>query len=205
MIGSSGRVLIVTGMVHSGTTIVASLLAQHPQVSALTSGRWAWLYETLALCGAHPEETQRLERTLEATEGRVLLKAVWPEITPAWIVEHLPEARVVYCQKPFAQMRASWRKRTSLAGMEDWSEAALRRVYAQGMAEADAFARRCVHFTRFENAALVKAPQAALAALMSALGLGEVALDVSLVSADKNIREILGGTELWMSTHKTQS
>lgn len=186
-ISGSDRVIVVTGLVHSGTTIVAYLLGQHPEVKLLTSGAYKWMLETTAVGGSGSE----IEDALRATNRRVMVKVVWPELDLRWLRANLAGCSVLYCRKPFDAMARSWRKPTSLAQMEHLTDEEMQDVYNRANCDAALLEQHTGRFIVVDHPSILTDAQGTVANICNLLGVASYTFDCSRVSCTESIKDSL--------------
>lgn len=113
MIQGNERLIIILGMAHSGTTVIAYTLRQHPNIICCINGTEANLLENDWLLLRQTEPIQTILNN--HPEKKVLLKRPWNEIRhPAWMFREMPDAHYIYCFREFNSICKSWSKSTSL-------------------------------------------------------------------------------------------
>jgi hypothetical protein len=114
MIKGNDRLIIVLGMAHSGTTILAYVLKMHPDIECHINGPEAWLLENEWLKNKDAEPIQEI---LNNSDKRILLKRPWMEVwNGQWMREEMPDAKFIYCHRDFDAVSVSWTKPTSQIG-----------------------------------------------------------------------------------------
>lgn len=198
MIGND-RLIIVLGMLHSGTTILTHLLRQHPSIvlgqdepeDERAERNWSLENRWTALGEQAPIQCLLTEHPGK----RVLLKQVWyPWWCPQFLLNNAPEARYLYICKEPGQASASWRKPTSLAGdaLRLGDESSRSAYYDEYQQKADQFGESVAHFRRIRYADLLVSPQGTLQDAIVWAGLEPFEFDVSQVSVDIDIKVVLG-------------
>jgi hypothetical protein len=186
----SERLIIIVGMAHSGTSILAHVLRQHPSIVCAANGDMAWLLENDWLPN---EDTAAIAELLEANPGkRLLLKRPWIECDHSeWMARELPEARYLYCHRPFADMQASWKKKGSFVPPRlRWCKTHQRNTYNSALQKADDLAKRVGHFRYHDHNAFVADPNKVIQGTADWLGLPPFAFDLGDVGG-RNIKERL--------------
>jgi hypothetical protein len=192
MIVGNERLIIVLGMAHSGTTILAYVLKQHPQVLCFTDGTEAWLLEnTLLLCA----QTGSIQQLLnQYPNQRILLKRPWSCIRHAdWLEREMPNARYLYCVRPFEEIAQSWAKPTSFIDdhLRHSGIPHQRNFYRHCLERAMTLGTRVPYFRTVHHPDLVADPTRIMAETATWLKLSPWDFDVSEVSATKNIKDKL--------------
>ena len=180
------RPLIVLGMARSGTTIMARVLASHPDVELYTSGSESRLLE----CDELRREGRRLDadgQRLRAIVDRcgkkyLLLKRPWAEEDPLFFRRFLPDGRYIIMLRPRAEQIAAWR-RSPLSGWvhrapDDLCEAAYRR-FRRAVDEFEEIVEAPVLLMRLKY--LRKSPGLAASMAGEFLDLDASRFDVSMV------------------------
>jgi hypothetical protein len=192
MIIGNDRLIVVLGMAHSGTTIVAYILRQHPDVVVAVGGYEGWILENTWL---PREESQPIQNLLnENPDKRVLLKRPWNEVHhPEWMHREMPDATFIYCVRPFEAISQSWSRRNSFVDsrLRNGGVHYQRLFYQMSLAKGNAFGRTVQHFHVIENGSFIAKPAQTMQDIASWVGLAPWEFDVSTVSSDKNIKRIL--------------
>lgn len=194
MIEGSERLIVVLGMVHSGTTILTHILQQHPSVTlGLEPGgnepNWS-LENRWTVLG----ESEPIQDLLKAND-RVLLKSIWYSWwSPDFLVSECQSAKFLCINKPFGLIRESWTKATSLAdddlriGGEDFQQKAYDAITN---ASVD-FGKKVPAFKQVDYTDLLTNPEATILEVSNWLGLPQFDFDLSQVSSDIDIKKVLG-------------
>lgn len=110
------RLIIILGMAHSGTTILAYVLKQHPDILCCANGNESNILENDYLVS---EDTESIQRLLDTYPQRILLKRPWSEVWHAgWLRSEMPNARYIYCYRGFREIAASWAKPGSMVSSD---------------------------------------------------------------------------------------
>jgi hypothetical protein len=192
MLIGNERLIIIIGMAHSGTTILAYVLKQHPDVFCFTDGTEAWILENTLLLRARTEAIQQLLN--QHPTKRILLKRPWTTMRHAdWLEREMPNARYLYCLRPFEEIARSWAKPTSLVDdhLRHGGPTYQRNFYRHCLDRAMSFATKVPHFRTVHHPELVAEPKRIVEETATWLGLSGWTFDVSQVSATKNIRDLL--------------
>ena len=112
MIKNNEKIIVISGMAHSGTTILAYILQQHPEIYCFTNGDQACILENDLLLN---KQNETIEFVINSHfPKRILLKRPWTECKVLdWFSQELPNARFIYCYKAFEDITKSWCKPTS--------------------------------------------------------------------------------------------
>ena len=179
----SERLIIVIGMAHSGTTVLTHVLRQHPDIVLGSNGDMAWLLE----CDYLPDEdTKGIAELLDANPGkRLLLKRPWVETSHGdWMARELPEARYLYCVRPFDEIQASWKKKGSFVDSRlRWCESHQRNTYTSALQKAEDFSKRVAHFRYHSHTIFLADPNRVSSETADWLGLPPFQFDVSEVGS----------------------
>lgn len=192
MIEGNERLIIVVGMAHSGTTILAYLLQQHPDVVCCTDGTEAWILENTWLPLEQAEPIQQL--LAKFPDKRLLLKRPWNGVYHGdWMQREMPNARYLYCLRNFEEISKSWLKPNSFVDsrLRDGGPKYQREFYDMCFKEASAFGSRVSHFRPMPHEHLLNNPKRVMAMTTMWLGLSPWRFDVSKVSRTTNIKDFL--------------
>src|SRR5580700_6890848 len=109
------------------------------------------------------------------------------------MAREMPNARYVYCVRPFDEIAVSWSKPTSLAGEHLRSSPieSQRDFYRFCLDRATMFGFSVRHFTEVRLPEFVRNPSSVMATLACSLGLTHFDFDVSQVGRDKDIKQVL--------------
>lgn len=110
MISGNERLIIISGMAHSGTTILTYLIKQHPDLFCHTDGQESWLLENSLLFECNSDGIQNL---LNHNPKRIILKRTWCFKHYNWLNQQMPNAKYIYCLRDFDPISASWSKPNS--------------------------------------------------------------------------------------------
>jgi hypothetical protein len=105
MIKGNEKLIIICGMAHSGTTIVAHVIRQHPDFVLFNNGSMAFILENDFLLNANAQKIESLTQK----ENRVILKRPWIENNHTdWLIENMPNSYYLYCLKDKNSIIKSW-------------------------------------------------------------------------------------------------
>lgn len=189
---NSENIIVVTGMAHSGTTILTYLLQQHPEIVCYTDGGNHWILENDILS---LKDLLILNRLMGQDLGhRLLLKK--PGITNTnseWLQEHLSSAYYVYCLRPFDEIVKSWNKKTTMVDeqLRNKDKDFQRQCYNQFLENDLQFGSKVKNFSIVEHEELLVNPVQIMKTVIKFLGLKSWDFDVSEVSSTNNIKETL--------------
>lgn len=176
------RFLIIMGMAHSGTTILAKTLAQCSEIVPYVSGEASVLFENEELVNRNVEDVQRLKDFANSSPAKwIMLKRPWSELAPDFFREHFPRARYLCCLKSPEDQYHSWRKTDSL--VSDYMRESLTQqifYYAKHLLHASSFQwfSGCDNFRMMHYDFLLHHKETAFAELAKWLGL-DFKFDVS--------------------------
>ena len=190
MIKENERLIIVLGMAHSGTTILTYILSSHPDVELHTGGPESWLLENDWLL---QKEAKPIEKILNSTNKRILLKRPWSEVGDAdWFLEEMPNAKFVYCYRDFKDMAISWSKPTSFVAKElrNGGIELQKEFYYSYYNKANEFSSKIPNFYWHYHPNFVNMPNVIIQRMTRWLGLRRWAFNTDIVGG-KNIKDIL--------------
>ncbi len=191
MIPGNERLIIVCGMAHSGTTILTHILRQHPNIKLITNGNESWLLENDWLPN---EDSQAIANCLaENPNKRILLKRPWNVLHHGdWMAKEMPDAKFIYCDRPFSQIRKSWSKLTSLVDAKLRFDSNLQsEVYSKSVESLIGFSSRVNNIQIFPLTALMENPQEKVNRLTEWIGLSSFEFETSAVNGPLKIRTLL--------------
>ena len=114
MIKGNEKLIIICGMAHSGTTIVAHVIRQHPDFVLFNNGSMAFILENDFLLNANAQKIESLTQK----ENRVILKRPWIENNHTdWLIENMPNSYYGLSRQtpgrlwkqPFLSRQPTWR------------------------------------------------------------------------------------------------
>jgi hypothetical protein len=107
--------IAILGMAHSGTTVMASTLAQCPDLCLYTSGRQGWLLECDEIAPGKKWNAAKLKAVQAKHPNKeLLIKRPWAESQYEWWDEHFPDVKMICMIRPFVDVHASWTGKRSL-------------------------------------------------------------------------------------------
>ena len=192
MINHNERLIIVVGMAHSSTTIMTYLLKQHPDVYCHSIGTESWLFESDFLSNVKSDSIQNLlDNNLDK---RVLLKKPWNTSHHGeWMQREMPDARYLYCLRPFEDITISWSKSDSFMPDElrYCGRDCQKMFYEICLSKDLAFGESVSNFRISHYSDFVSNPIHTMNSIGDWLGLSEFKWDVSDVGVKKNIKASL--------------
>lgn len=192
MLAGHERLIVVFGMAHSGTTILAYLLSQHPEVRLATDGDEAWILENTWL---PLEQAEPIQAYLNEHPGRrALLKRPWACVhNAAFLKREMPNARFIYCYRDFDEIAESWSKPESLVNeqLRGGGRAFQRERYDDYWGQAHSFGESVPHFRDFLNRTLLESPQECMEELSTWLGLSPFRFNTSQVGMGRDVKRLL--------------
>jgi hypothetical protein len=194
MIKDNKRLLIITGLPHSGTTILTYILKQHPDILCYTDGNEGWILENDLLFSENSEE---IEKILERNSDKiVLLKRPLVEVKKSnWMKNEMPNAKYIYCYKTFEDINLSWTKPTSFVPkLKDASEIERKIFYTDSWNAAMQFGENLQYFKKIFYNNFLKNPNSIINDLINWINLIAYDFDYSEVSSSKNIKNIISNT-----------
>lgn len=192
MIISNERLIVVLGMAHSGTTILTYILKQHPNIFCGTNGMESWIFENDWLPRENPVPIQELINKYPTK--RILIKRPWNCVKHGkWMQDEMPNAKYLYCLRPFEEISVSWSKPTSFidislrnSSLED-KKTYYNMCYEKGIE----FGLRVQFFKVINNLDFIKNPEQVISDLSNWLELTPFKFNLSQVSSTKNIKQFL--------------
>lgn len=177
------RLIVVTGMPHSGTTIFTYILKQHPDIQLLANTipnlLESWFIDDINV----------LDQAIATTDKRYIMvkrpALIWEY--KKYLLEHMPNARFLYCLKSCKEAVNSWNKVTSVGGTAKDDNA-----YEKFMENVVDFEQKTQHFKYVCHASFVNNPIDVLNDIVDWLDLKRFNFDVSQVDESKNIKHVLG-------------
>jgi hypothetical protein len=100
-------IIFLSGMAHSGTTILTHLLRQHPSVYHQIDGKSVMFYESDLIF----DSKSLNELVLNNFGKKVLVKKPWVfGVNPNYFIDLFPDAYFICCLKSFEEASKSWSK-----------------------------------------------------------------------------------------------
>ena len=187
----SSRLIVIVGLVHSGTTILTHLLSQHSSIELGETGELGWTLEGPAL---YNEDTQSIKRMLSDCPDRLLLKLAWQEgFDISWMVRKIPDAKFLHIVKEFPVMCASWDKPTNLTTYElsHGTREYRKSFYDNGIKHLRVL-KGANSYREVPYVNLLSGPSEELDLVVKWLDLPKFEFNTSLVSPDIDIKVVLG-------------
>lgn len=189
MIKNSQNLVIICGMAHTGTTVIAHILRQHPGITLVNNGSMAYILENDYLLDA--DETA-IEQLL-AHGDRVLLKRPWVEYHQTdWLIQHFPDAYYIYCLKEKERTIKSWSAPNSYVSEEfrnrsyDEKSKAYDDCFDSAMRLKDGVNK----FISIDNGDVIEKPKEIFSNINHFLGLNPFEYDLSDISSSKPIKNL---------------
>lgn len=190
MIEGNHKLIIICGMAHSGTTIVAHILRQHPDFILFNNGSMGFILENDFLLNANAEKIA----TLAQKEKRIILKRPWVENNHTdWLIENMPNAYYVYCLKSKESIIKSWSAHNSYVNpkFRNSSYDEKSKSYDTCYASATKLKDKVKNFMIVENDKLISSPRKMFNDINIFLNAKEFNYDLSDVSSTKSIKSKL--------------
>lgn len=194
MIKDNKRLIIITGMPHSGTTILAYILKQHPDILCYTDGNEAWLLENDLLLSENSEDIEKILK--QNSDKIILLKRPLSEVKKAnWMKNEMPDAKYIYCYKTFDDINLSWTKPTSFCPeLRDTCESERKIFYTNSWNAAMQFGNNIQYFKEIFYSKFLENPSSIIKDLINWANLLPYDFDYSEISISKNIKDIILNT-----------
>lgn len=185
---SYDKLIVVTGMPHSGTTIFTYLLQQHPQIT-LFAHTIPKLLETWI---TDPDVLQLVNYFIARCGTHVLVKrpSLFVELGD-YLLANMPKAKYICCHRDFDQIVKSWSGPHCISATAKYSNDQLG-LYNTWMSIENYFCNRLPFCTSLHHADFVNDPQSVLNSITDWLQLERYVFDVSQVSLDeeKSIKKL---------------
>jgi len=189
MIDNNHRLIIICGMAHTGTTIIADILRQHPGNVLVKNGAMYWILENDYLLHANTEGICEL---LSEHKKRIILKRPWVEhLHTQWLTSQMPDAYYLYCKKDKEKTIKSWSRENSYVESELRNDS-----YEDKSAHYDACYKSAMElrnkvqkFLVVENEDVIQNPEKAFSDINKFLELPEFDYDLSEVSQSRSIKK----------------
>ncbi len=189
MIKENQNLVIICGMAHSGTTVIAHVLRQHPELTLFKNGSMSYILENDYLLEA---DERSIEKLLEGGD-RVILKRPWVEYHQTdWLIHNFPDAYYLYCIKEKERTIKSWSRPNSYVSDEFRSRSyeQLSEVFDHCYEIAMRIKDNVNHFYTLDNEEVIKNPESIFPSLNQFLNLGEFEYDLSDISSSKPIKNL---------------
>ena len=147
MIKNNEKIILICGMAHSGTTILAHLLRQNKCVFNYSSGVAGWVYETEIILNKNKKTLENL--LILNSDKKVLLKSPWVEFKRTkWMIENIPNAYYICCLKNFEDIKKSWQRKDSQVDqiLMNESEEYLKKTYDLSLEKSNFLASNVKNF-----------------------------------------------------------
>jgi len=189
-IGMETGLVIICGMAHSGTTIVAHILRQHPDFNLITNGLEKNLLENnFLLCN----DIDKI-KSLITQPYRTILKRPWVEARHTdWLIKNLPNAYYLYCLKSKDKIFESWSAENSNVNkfIRKYSKIEKNKLYDESLQSAMKLKENVKNFMIVENDELIINPHKVFRRINKFLNARDFTFDVSDVSATISIKSKL--------------
>jgi hypothetical protein len=107
------RIIVIFGMAHSGTTILAYVMSQHPKIVLHTNGpsHGSVVLESYSLHRRHKYDVKLIQQFVAAHPNNYcLFKQPHSEIAPDWFARVMPDAHYYCMMRPFDEIVHSWNR-----------------------------------------------------------------------------------------------
>ena len=193
MLDGHERLIFIDGMAHSGTTILAYVLRQHPDIFLFTNGGAQVVLESDDV--AHRRVGVLSSVLYSHTQKWVLVKRPWMiSAYRDWLIREIPKAKFIYCEREFDKIVKSWEKPTSFVAnsLREASREQKRLFHEIQTAVAHDFGRYVQHLNFVKHQAMLDNPKKTVDDIAEWLGLAPFEFDVSMVGEDKDIKAVIG-------------
>lgn len=180
------KLIIIDGTAHSGTTILAYCLRQHPDINVYTGGPEQKLLENDWL---RYKKLEPILKIVAEDPKYVLLKRPWTiKYNSQWLLENFLTAKFIYCTRNENDTIISWRSSGSMLSpeMKDLSKKAMQAMYHECNIIASAFSKQVPFFRYFDHATL---SQETLNELVAWLELPEFKFTIPTTNVKKLLRQ----------------
>lgn len=189
MIKDNSRLIIICGMAHTGTTIVADVLRQHPDNLIIKNGAMHWLLENDYLLEA---DTVGIESLLLVNKKRIILKRPWVEhLHTEWLISELPNAYYLYCKKNKEKTINSWSRSNSYVESELRNSTLKEKYdyYDDCCRSASKLQKNVERFHIVNNEEVIKNPISVFSGINNFLNQEKFDYDLSEISSSKSIKK----------------
>ncbi len=187
MINGNEKLIIICGMAHSGTTIVAHIIRQHPEFKLFNNGSMRHILENDFLLNANAEKIKDLTKE----EKRIILKRPWVESGRVdWLINNMPDAYYLYCLKDKEKIITSWSAKKSFVnpGFRNSSYEEKSKAYDECYRNAMKLKEKVKKFMIIKNDELLLSPRKMFDDINAFLDATEFSYDLSDVSSTKSIK-----------------
>lgn len=187
MINGNEKLIIICGMAHSGTTIVAHILRQHPDFTLFNNGSMSFILENDFLLDANTEKIASLIQK----EKRIVLKRPWVENHRTdWLIENMPESYYIYCIKNKESIIKSWSAPGSYVNpkFRNSSYEEKSKSYDTCYSSAMRLKEKVKNFMIVENEKLISSPRKMFNDINAFLNAKDFTYNLSDVSAANSIK-----------------
>lgn len=187
MINDDHKLIIICGMAHSGTTIIAFILRQNPDFVLFVNGQQRDVLENDLLM---QEDVKGIEE-INKKDKRIILKRPWieSEITD-WLIENMPNAYYIYSVKDKEENIKSWSKENAyvLKELKISSYEEKSKNYDKCYSDAMRLKENVKNFLIVENEKLIDDPKKIFDEINQFLGVEKFDYNLSDVSSTKSIK-----------------
>ena len=181
--------IFLSGMAHSGTTILAHLLRQHPSVYHQVDGKSAMFYESDLIF----DSKSLNELVLNNFGKKVLVKKPWVFAdNPNYFIDLFPDAYFVCCLKSFEESSKSWSKPYSQVAFNfRYDNIVQKEKYDLFIEKINIIMNSVSNFKIVYYDEFIGNPLVVMKELTEFLEIDEFNYDLTDVGVDKNIKVII--------------
>lgn len=200
MIQNNKNLVIICGMAHTGTTVLAHILRQHPELTLFKNGSEAFILENDILLNA---DTKALKEILKLNQ-RTILKRPWVETNQKnWLTKFLPKSYYIYCIKDKEKTIESWSSETSFVSDEfrNLSYKKKSEAFDNCFNDAIELKKTVKNFLTVNNEEVIKSPQETFLNINYYLNVSDFEYNLSDVSRKKSIKKKLSSSAKKLNFH----
>jgi len=182
-------IIFLSGMAHSGTTILTHLLRQHPSICHQVDGKSVMFYESDLIF-----DSKSLRNLASKNLGKkILVKKPWVFADdPNYFIDLFPDAYFICCLKSFEEASKSWSKPYSQVAFDfRYNNVAQKEKYDLFMESVYVMKNSLNKFNIFHYDKFIDNPSYAMKELTEFLEIDNFNYDLSDVGNDKNIKVII--------------
>ena len=177
-------------MAHSGTTIVAHILRQHPELYIYKNGSEEFILENDILLNA---DSEKVKKMLNPDE-RIILKRPWVETNQkSWLMTYLPDAYYIYCIKDKKKTIRSWSSPNSFVS-DEFRELSFQKkseAFDNCYNDAMELKGKVKNFFIANNEDIIQSPSKVFSDINNFLNIGGFDYDLNDISNKKSIKKKL--------------
>lgn len=177
-------------MAHTGTTIVAHVLRQHPELNLFKNGSEEFILENDILLNA---DSEKLKKILKPDE-RIILKRPWVEINQKrWLLSNLPNAYYIYCIKDKMKTIKSWSSPNSFVS-DEFRELSFQKkseAFDNCLNDALELKRKVKNFFLVNNEEVIHSPHKVFSEINNFLNVSNFDYDLTDISNKNSIKRKL--------------